>query len=48
MPEIRVNIRGVDQRLFQRARVAAVKAGVNLGRWISDAIKERLSRKKPN
>ncbi len=48
MPEIRVNIRGMDQRLFHLARVAAVKTKVTLGRWISEAIKFKLeSRKKP-
>ena len=41
-----INIRGVDAGTYQRARAAAIRAGVNIGVWITAAIKEKLSRKK--
>ena len=37
-------IRNLDQTAYTKARVAALKLGVTIGSWISEAIKQRLAR----
>lgn len=46
MPRIIVFIRNIDEETYHRAKVAALKARMTVCRWIEDAIKEKLSRKK--
>ena len=39
-------VRGLDPDIYREARAAAVKAGINLGIWITLALKEKLEREK--
>lgn len=46
MPEfIDRTIRGLDKALYKQARQAALGAGVTIGQWINQAIREKLGLK---
>jgi predicted HicB family RNase H-like nuclease len=40
------NIRSIDPQLYRLARAEAVKEGKTIGQWLSEAIKEKLAKKK--
>ncbi len=40
----RISIRNVDPELFHQARIAALEANITLGKWLHDAIKEKLEK----
>lgn len=40
-----VSVRGLDHVLYTEARLEAIREGKNIGEWINEAIKEKLSRK---
>ena len=42
----RITIRGLDPKLYMKARVAAIKADKTIGAWLNDAIAEKLGHKK--
>jgi len=39
-------VKNLDPDIYRAARAAAVKEGVNLGVWITQALKEKLEREK--
>ncbi len=41
-----VLIRNVDKETYQKARYAAIKANVNMGEWVTEAIKDKLKENK--
>ncbi len=45
MTEITVKITKMDQTQYRRARGAAIRAGMSTGQWLSEVIREKLSRK---
>ncbi len=46
MPETKKTIRNLDDKTFLRARTAALRAGVSLGQWATEAFKEKLNNKR--
>ena len=45
MAEKSINVRGVDTELFRLARAEALKEGKKIGKWLNEAIKEKLGKK---
>jgi predicted HicB family RNase H-like nuclease len=42
----RVTVRGIPEDIWRRARVAALESGKSLGQFITEAIREKLSKLK--
>ena len=39
-----INIKNINDSLYQRAKIAAAKAGLSIKAWIIEAITEKLKR----
>ena len=39
-----ITVKGIDTALWGRVRIAVLKRGTNIPKWISQAIRERLHR----
>lgn len=42
MATLTVTIRGLDKELLRGAKASAVSKGISMGRWLNDAISEKL------